>query len=298
MSDVALHRETIRKGSKSFAAASLFFSKKQKEAAWRLYSWCRYCDDQIDDVPRSAAVVRLQELRAELQAGAASSAFVFRELARVSNENLIPIEYPEHLLRGMQMDVNGRTYDTLAELEEYCFCVAGVVGLMMCHVMGVTSDQALRHAVALGNAMQLTNICRDISEDFSKGRVYLPLQWLHEAGVPAEELLQPRYIQRLIEVQEMLLHRADELYREGYDGLRYLSFRSAWAVLIAGLVYGAIGSKIRKSSGRGLDQRIYVTGLEKIILIGKATSVLLRLWVSARLGRNSFRAPQKVWRFE
>ncbi|MGE5085073.1 MAG: phytoene/squalene synthase family protein [Bacillota bacterium] len=298
MSDLELHRETIRKGSKSFSAASLFFSKKQKEAAWRLYSWCRYCDDQIDDVPVDQAISRLAQLREQLKLGSKSSAFVFRGLAQVSLEHSIPEEYPLYLLRGMEMDVMGRSYHSLNDLEEYCFCVAGVVGLMMCHVMGVTSDQALRHAVALGNAMQLTNICRDIPEDFARGRIYLPMDWLREMGISERELLNPIYQKSVVLLQERLLKRADELYAEGYEGLIYLSFRSAWAVLIAGYVYSFIGAKIRTSPGHGLDQRIYVTSLEKLILISKATAVLLGLWVRERLGKTSFRTPQKVWRFE
>lgn len=298
MSELELHRESIRKGSKSFAAASLFFSKKQKEAAWRLYSWCRYCDDQIDDVPADQAMTRLGQLREHLSHGETSSSFAFRGLAQVSREHSIPADYPSYLLRGMEMDVTGRSYRTLKDLEEYCFCVAGVVGLMMCHVMGVTSDQALRHAVALGNAMQLTNICRDIREDFRRGRVYLPSEWLNETGVSEQELLNPIHREAIFLLQERLLKRADELYTEGYQGLSYLSFRSGWAVLIAGYVYSFIGVKIRRSSGRGLDQRIYVTSLEKLLLISKATAVLFGLWVRERIGQSPFRAPQKVWRFE
>jgi len=298
MSEIEVHRETIRKGSKSFSAASLFFSKKQKEAAWRLYSWCRYCDDQIDDVPADQAMVRLDQLRKQFALGSKSSSFAFRALAQLSSEHSIPSGYPLHLLRGMEMDVVGRRYRTLNELEEYCFCVAGVVGLMMCHVMRVTSDQALRHAVALGNAMQLTNICRDIREDFARGRVYLPMDWLCEMGISDQEIISPIHYKGLVLLQERLLKRADELYAEGYEGLIYLSFRSAWAVLIAGYVYSFIGTKIKKSLGRSLDQRIYVTSLEKLILISKATAVLLGLWIRKRVGKTPFRVPQIVWRFE
>ncbi|WP_413574825.1 phytoene/squalene synthase family protein [Bdellovibrio sp. HCB290] len=296
MSELDIHREAIRKGSKSFAAASLFFSKEQKEAAWRLYSWCRHCDDQIDEASQGQMMLRLETLREQLNLGIHSSSLAFRGFAQVSERYSIPVEYPLHLLRGMEMDAAGRSYSSLQELEEYCFCVAGVVGLMMCHVMGVTSDSALPHAVSLGNAMQLTNICRDIREDFERGRIYLPLNWLAESGIPRQELMSPIHRNQVLQMQQRLLSRADELYQHGYKGLSYLGLRSAWAVLIAGYVYSHIGSKIRNTAGHGLDERIYVTGVEKLVLIGKATAVLIGLWVRERIGKTPFRSPQKVWR--
>ncbi|UYL07850.1 phytoene/squalene synthase family protein [Bdellovibrio sp. SKB1291214] len=298
MSEIKRHHEAIRKGSKSFAAASLFFSKDQKQSAWRLYSWCRYCDDRIDEVPAQTAIARLQDLRVQLNEKRNSQVFAFQGLAQVIQNHEIPGAYPLYLLRGMEMDVQGRRYQTLSDLEEYCFCVAGVVGLMMCHVMGVYSDQALKHAVALGNAMQLTNICRDIAEDAHRGRVYLPLEWLLEYDVPVDDLLNPAHRESLKLVQDRLLNRAQELYSVGYEGLRYLSFRSAWAVLIAGFVYSQIGAKIKKSKSRGLDQRVYVTSFEKLILVTKATATLLLMRIRAKVSTDSLRIPQTTWRFE
>lgn len=297
-SDMDLHQQTIKKGSKSFAVASLFFSKTQKQAAWKLYSWCRYCDDQIDDAPAGQAENRLAQLiqwtrsASELSAG---SPFQFRGLGEILKTCQIPVHYPLELLRGMQMDVQHRRYTTLNELEEYCYCVAGVVGLMMCHIMGIRSDQALSHAVAMGNAMQLTNICRDIREDAGLGRCYLPQEWLQQAGMTEATMLAPENRAALIGIQERLLKRADELYQEGFAGLRFLSLRSCWAVLIAAKVYSYIGEQIRRDSDRGLNQRIYVSFWKKIVLIGATTRYFVpQVWWTLK-SSSKVRPPVRVW---
>jgi Phytoene/squalene synthetase len=267
--DLLIHRETIGKGSKSFALASLLFSKRQKESAWKLYSWCRFCDDQVDNVPADSAADRLRYLENATKNVMLdeNSILPFRGLKDVIEHHQLPQRHPLELLRGMRMDVEGRRYQTLAELEEYCYCVAGVVGLMMCSVMGVKSEQAYPHAVAMGNAMQLTNICRDIREDYQRGRIYLPLEWLNEKSLNAENLLNPENEMAVVELQERLLQRADELYRQGYAGLKYLSFRSAWAVLVAAKVYSHIGVLIRKSPSRSLRERTIVSLSKKIFLV-------------------------------
>lgn len=297
-SDLDLHRESIQKGSKSFAVASLFFSKQQKIAAWKLYSWCRYCDDQIDEASVDQAPRRLEELLCltkSLPAIKAGLPFQFRGLAEILSGHNIPVQYPLDLLRGMEMDVKNRRYRNLQELEDYCYCVAGVVGLMMCHIMGVRSDQALKYAVSMGNAMQLTNICRDIREDAERGRCYLPQDWLQQAGITESTMFLPEHRNSLVGIQERLLQRADELYREGFAGLRFLSLRSCWAVLIAAKVYSHIGELIRRDSDRGLTRRIYVSVWKKIILIVSTVKYLgPQVWWALR-SRESVRLPLRVW---
>lgn len=292
------YKETIQKGSKSFAMASLFFSQKQKEAAWKLYSWCRYCDDEIDEVPIEQAQNRLLFLKEQTQnlLSSTPSNIAFKGLKEVVQEYKIPLHYPLDLLRGMEMDVAGDKYATLEDLEEYCYCVASTVGLMMCHIMGVRHDAALNNAVALGKAMQLTNICRDLVEDFQRGRCYLPTDWLFPfVSFEDPNLLSPQYRKQLIEVQERLLKRADELYQEGYAGLQFLSLRSAWAVLIAARVYSYIGEKIRKDTYRGFTKRIFVGLPKKILIVLSTLRDLVPLVLQSRVRQKSVRIPKKVW---
>ncbi len=158
---------SIKKGSKSFSLAALFLPKAARPQVYALYSWCRACDDAVD------AGNNQPNLKA-IKAWAMDDPLI-RSL--IANQ-LCSEKYFDEMLCGMQMDLDHRGYQTLEELEVYGFRVAGVVGLMMCPVIGVQDPKALDHAIALGIAMQLTNICRDIFEDANRGRVYLPLSEL------------------------------------------------------------------------------------------------------------------------
>ena len=183
----------IRDGSRSFALAARLFDRTTMNAAVSLYGWCRYCDDQIDSVGGDVIVAseRLEELRYRSEqalAGRPQSAPVFVAFQYVTAAYGIPAHYPLELIEGMAMDVRGQRYETLDDLLLYCYRVAGTVGLMMTHVMGVSNERALSHAAAMGMGMQLTNIARDLIEDHERGRIYLPLSWLAEAGLPPEEL--------------------------------------------------------------------------------------------------------------
>jgi 15-cis-phytoene synthase len=172
----------------------------------------------------------------------------------------IPETYPLELLAGMEMDVVGTRYDTMDRLLQYCFRVAGVVGLMMCHVMGVRDAKALRHAAHLGMAMQLTNICRDVREDWEQhGRLYLPEDVLVARG--------PRgAVAKLIEESE-------RYYRSGDAGLPSLSFRCALAVCTARLVYAAIGRRLARRDYDVTRGRVVVPSLRKLYLLLKALAV-------------------------
>jgi phytoene synthase len=186
----------------------------------------------------------------------------------------------------MAMDVRGTRYTTLRELLIYCYRVAGTVGLMMSHVMGLRDESALRHAADLGIAMQLTNIARDITEDAAMGRIYLPLGWLDEARIEHDKITAPENRDKLAILTLRLLNEAERYYRSGDAGLWFLSFRSACAVSAARSVYSEIGSLLIKRGRHAWDQRTYVTGTRKIWvvlrgvlrLIGSAPARLLRPW--------------------
>lgn len=273
-------RRQIQVGSKSFSFASFFFSERERQGAWLLYSWCRYCDDEIDRAASpTEALARLSALEelthAACHGDMALEHPVFQGLRWVTREFQIPEKYPLDLLRGMRMDVEGRSYENLAELEDYCYCVAGVVGLMMCHVMGLSRTEALSNAVALGSAMQLTNICRDVDQDLALGRVYFPRQWLREAGIAdGPDLLHnfaaPEARKKWASLAARLLRVADERYQHGILGLDSLSFRAALAVGIAGRVYRQIGVKVLAHGDQAWDHRCYTRLDEKLWVAAQA----------------------------
>ncbi len=283
MSDLVMAaKNDIKKGSKSFALASFFFSKTQKESAWKLYAWCRYCDDVIDHSANlDEARARVQELIEKTEAcyaGHPPSEHPWLGFSEVIHANQIPKKYPLDLLRGFQIDAIGLGIENREELIDYCYCVAGTVGLMMCHVMGISHTKALKNAVDLGCAMQMTNIARDIREDFQMGRSYLPDTWLAEQGLTRADFFEPTFRKDLYTVAQRLMWEADSLYASGRDGLHYLSLRSAWAVCIALNVYREIGREVIRQKQNLFEHRIVISPQRKFLLFIKASFDILRLW--------------------
>lgn len=297
-------RWMIRKGSKSFSLAARLFHPDIRDAAFFLYGWCRYCDDQIDQNEKTETREELAK-RVKALKDHTASAFSFAEqrepvfvaLQYIVHRYGIPAHYALELIEGMAMDVRGTRYATLKELLLYCYRVAGTVGLMMSHVMGLRDEKALRHAADLGIAMQLTNIARDITEDAAMGRIYLPMSWLQEAGIHPEKIAAPEHREKLAMLTIRLLREADRYYRSGDAGLWHLSFRSACAVAAARHVYAEIGSLLLRKGVRAWDQRTYVTGPLKIWVVGRGVVSLIRS-VPGRLWRPWSPAPLRmVWKY-
>ena len=186
-------RLIIKKGSKSFAAAAKFFDAETRENAYMLYAWCRHCDDVIDNQElgfggRLQSAETTQQALSELYEKTRSAIDdkpsadpIFEGLRYVLKNNRIPERYPLELLEGFKMDAAGQEFRCFNDTLQYCYYVAGVVGIMMAYIMGVRDPQVLQRAADLGIAFQLTNIARDVREDFEIGRVYLPGDWLAEA---------------------------------------------------------------------------------------------------------------------
>jgi phytoene synthase len=174
--DLVACRQVIAQHSRSFALASTLLGPVARDHAAAVYAWCRGADDAIDLAPADRVAAALAEERAELERiySGAPRTLAGRAFAAVVAERRIPRAYPAALLDGMAMDVADTRYDTDEDLFTYCYRVAGVVGLIMCHVLGLSDDRALVPATHLGIAMQLTNICRDVGEDWQRGRLYLP----------------------------------------------------------------------------------------------------------------------------
>jgi phytoene synthase len=286
-------RQVIRRHSKSFALAARLLPRAARERAEALYAWCRSADDRIDHAAdRAAARAALAGLRAEVDdvyagrpAGTPAAAALRRAVAACA----IPHAYPLELLAGFEMDVRETRYESADELVLYCHRVAGVVGLMMCHALGVTDEAALPHAAHLGIAMQLTNIARDVAEDWSRGRLYLPAAWLpaRPPGTPASDADLAPAVRRCLEL-------ADRYYRSGEAGLRYLAPRCRLAIRTAARVYRAIGDEVAARGYSPARGRAVVGGRRKAgILVRSALAGLPDLL--ARAGRA--RAPAAVWAF-
>jgi phytoene synthase len=237
----ALARGILRRHARSFSWAARLMPARPRAHATLLYAWCRRCDDAVDlasDPDAARAAVR--RLRDELAAVCGDEPLgdpVLAGLREVLRANGIPRRYADELLDGMETDIGRVRYANVAALTVYCYRVAGTVGIMMAHIMGVRDGAALGHATDLGIAMQLTNICRDVAEDEGRDRVYLPTELLGEGTAPAVAAL---------------LRLAERHYRSGDEGLSALPAACAGAVRAARLIYAEIGAVIAR---RGFDVR-------------------------------------------
>ena len=273
-------RDAIEEGSKSFAAASKLFDRTTRERVWLLYAWCRRCDDiadaqemgrpsEDDTDGESDAAKRLRSIK--LLTGRAfdrmpTADIAFDALGQVVRETTITRDMAEDVIAGFALDADDWRPRTEKDMMQYCFHVAGAVGVMMGMVMGVAKDddETLDRACDLGLAFQLNNIARDVEEDDAAGRCYLPLEWLSEADIPPGQHMTPRFRNELTGIVARLINIAEKHEAAARLGARKLPFRSRWAVLSATRIYGAIGRKVRKRGAAAWDHRIYISGPTKL----------------------------------
>jgi phytoene synthase len=268
--DLAACRELLASGSRTFYAASYLLPAGVRDAATALYAFCRLADDAVDGgADAAAAHAALSERLERAYAGRALPAD--RAFAAVVHGYGIPIALPQALLEGFRWDAEARRYQTLDDLTAYATRVAGTVGAMMALLMGAREPAVLARACDLGIAMQFSNIARDVGEDARAGRLYLPLEWLAEAGIGAAAFLAaPRHTPALGSVVGRLLAVADQLYERAGTGIGELPLACRPGMQAARLLYAAIGAEVRR---RGLDAvtgRAHVGAARKAELLARA----------------------------
>jgi len=273
---VAFARDSIARGSKSFAMASRLFDRTTRERAWLLYAWCRAADDladgqemghgisPVDDPHHQLALITYRT--EEVLAGRPIGLPAFDALGIVVAEAEIPPRYPRDVIDGFALDTIGFSPRTEQELYRYCYHVAGAVGCMMAIVMGVHPDaqDMLDRACDLGIAFQLANIARDITEDAAAGRCYLPRDWLDEAKIPREDILNPDYRPRMAALAAHLADIAGRYEASARYGAGALPFRSAWAVLAAAGIYGDIAREVKRRGAAAWDKRVTTSKTDKL----------------------------------
>ena len=270
--DLAACRALLANGSRTFLAASLLLPRAVREPACALYAFCRMADDAVDDSARHQdAVARLRERLDRVYCGCPDDVAADRALAVVVARFAIPRAIPEALLEGFEWDALGARYDTLDALYRYAARVAGTVGAMMSLLMGVRSASGLARACDLGVAMQLSNIARDVGEDARMGRLYLPRQWLVEAGIdPDAWLRKPVFDAALGSVVQRLLAAADALYERVDAGVAELPAACRSGINAARLLYADIGHEVARRGFNSVDSRAVVSAPRKAQLLARA----------------------------
>lgn len=238
--------------------------------ATRLYGFCRHLDDLADETTSVASArAKLSACSQDIATGFSSDA-VLRDGIRLMLECGIHPEIALELVKGLVSDLDPVRVPDEAALLQYCYRVAGTVGIMMCRALDVFNPAAIAHAIDLGIAMQLTNICRDISEDAVADRRYLPASLVGD--VAPHELIIPSVALRaqLQAGVAALLNRADHYYRSGEIGLSFLPLRARCSILVAARVYRAIGSKLKRQNYAFWSGRAMVTDGQKAVLTAHA----------------------------
>lgn len=295
----------IHHHSKSFSLASRLLPARCRADAVIAYAWCRRADDAVDQSAAGAEAIEI--LRRELDDVYAMRSIddpILSAFARVVHDRRIPRHYPDELINGMAMDVRGGRYERWEDLLLYAYRVAGVVGLLMCHVMGVSSDDALPMAASLGVAMQLTNIARDVAEDWRRGRCYLPAEFFSPAVRPAinpraDESIPSGVLAETPAVVKRILSLADRYYAAGDQGLCYLSPRCGLAIRTARQVYSAIGRRIARNNYNVTAGRAIVSNREKVALAASAALATMADAASRAVTRRSrvYAAPMAALEF-
>lgn len=272
LADIAQCRALLRDGSSSFFAASLLLPRAVRNPASALYAFCRLADDAVDTGwNQHAALAQLRERLHAAYEGRPGATAADRALAAVVARFRIPRALPEALLEGFAWDLDGRKYETLAEVQDYGARVAGTVGAMMALLMGVRSAEGLARACDLGVAMQLSNIARDVGEDARMGRIYLPRQWLREAGIdPDAWLVQPVFNAAIATTVQRVLEAAQVLYDRVDAGIAQLPLACRPGINAARYLYAEIGREVERRGFDSVSARARVAPARKAGLMLRA----------------------------
>jgi len=259
-----------KKHAKTFYLASRFLPEDKKLATYSIYAICRIADESVDN-PTDKAPKNLSGFKENIESAYSSGdlddnlLLCFRETINRYN---IPKGYFEELLEGMNMDLEIKRYRNFEEMEVYCYRVAGVVGLIMLKIFGYTEPIAEIYAVSLGIALQITNILRDIKEDFQRGRIYLPLDEMQRFGVCENDISSQKIDEHFKEFMKFQIKRARLYYAMAQEGISLIpESRSRLVASVAKELYCGILDSIEKNDYDIYTQRARVNKMKKLALV-------------------------------
>ena len=240
----------IYENSKSFYWASKFLPKKILKKVINIYAFCRLQDDLVDEGIKIEDSSEVEELENIIKSYGVS-------------KNII-----SNLMEGINSDENFKRFKDNSELLRYCYKVAGVVGLMMIKALDIKQSEAKYFAIDLGMAMQLTNISRDIMQDYKKNRIYIP----ENTGINKDIIsnMTSENEVKLKKVVNQIILKSEIYYKSSLNGMRYIPIRSRLAILVSLRIYQGIGIKIIKTEEKFIHENIYVTNKEKTLIVAKA----------------------------
>jgi len=272
-------RQITKQYAKTFYFGTKFFDEDKRKAVWAVYAWCRRTDDIVDKPRKESG-----SLRSELSQWGARLKDVWRgrphdliDIALVDTLRRYPelsIEPFEDMIKGMVMDLDQNRFETFDELYIYCYRVAGTVGLMMMPIMGTaegkTFEEALEPALALGVALQLTNILRDVGEDRVRERIYLPQEDLRTFGISEQALLKGVKDEKYVAMLQFQIQRARDWYDKAEAGIPMLSPDCQLPIRASLDMYSTILNKIEDNGYDNFNKRAYTAKWEKLAMLPRA----------------------------
>ena len=274
-------RQITAEYAKTFYLGTLLMPKEKSKAIWAIYAWCRLTDELVDgDKARYTTKETLAEWEQQLKSVFAGHPIDDTDVALVDTIQNYPmgIQPFRDMIAGQKMDLERNRYQTFEELQLYCYRVAGTVGLMSNAVLGIGADNdgvpwekdkpiyvPTEEAIALGVAMQLTNILRDVGEDMQRDRIYLPIEDLHTFDYTEQDLLNKVVDDRWKAMMKFQIKRAREYYKQAEAGIRYLirdSRLPVWASLIH---YQGILNEIEANNYDVFNRRAFVSKPKKTL---------------------------------
>jgi phytoene synthase len=250
--------------SRSFYMASQLLPREKRQQVRALYAFCRGTDDIVDH-PSDMVDAELALWRQRTLTGDASGDdLTVVAWADTCRRVRMPMGYAAQLIDGVARDLRQTRYQSFEELAGYCYGVASTVGLMSMQILGFYTDDAIPYAIKLGIALQLTNILRDVAEDWARDRLYLPLDELAAFGLDENDVARQRVDDRWRAFMRFQIQRTRRLYAEAWPGIAMLSRDGRFSAAAAAGLYGAILKKIEQQDYDVFSRRAYVSGLGKL----------------------------------
>lgn len=268
-----------RKSGSNFYWSFFFLPKDKKNAIFVVYAFSRLVDDAVDeasDESKAREEISLWRKRLAACYGEGDIADpsiahpLLSELKRTVELFSIPRSYFDDLITGMEMDLAKKRYVDFPELETYCYHVASTIGLLCNHLFGYRDDEAaLRYAVLLGKAFQLTNIIRDVGKDAEIGRIYLPKEDLDRFGVSEDDVLNGRDSDAFKRLMSFQAERASDYFGRAFAALPAAKRRKIVPAEMMAAFYSSILKKTREQNFPVFEKKVSLSGFEKLSLAAK-----------------------------
>jgi len=256
-----------RASGSNFSLAFLTLAKAKRRDLTNFYAFCRIVDDLADEpgTPIAQRQAQLDIWRRAVISPTAGEHPLAPDLRETLDRYPVDRSLLGDLISGMEMDLSGARYETLEDLQLYCYRVAGAVGLVSIEIFGYRHPSARDHARVLGEALQLTNILRDVADDYGNGgRIYLPLASMREYGVSEEDLRAGREDEKFQRLMQSIADLAKKNYAASDAAIAAEDRRSLRPGLIMGDIYRGVLEKMERKKFRVFSERFRLTGIEKM----------------------------------